>query len=146
LNEKVLNEESEQTQSHEPSKAHDAHLELQDPPYLERLNQEKLFTQPEFDFLGELNNVCVKIPLFQAIKDVHIYLKAVREICLRKPGRKHKDLQTVHVMGKLSDLMMGGVLTAKYYDPDSLVVDRKINNTIISNTLIDLWATINIMT
>jgi hypothetical protein len=88
LNEEVPNEESEQKQSQEPSKAQNSHPELQDPPYPERLNQEKPFTQPEFDFLGELKNVCVKIPLFQAIKDVPIYSKVVRELCLRKPGRK----------------------------------------------------------
>jgi hypothetical protein len=109
--------------SQEPSKDQNSHPELQDPPYPERLNQEKPFTQPEFDFLGELKNVCVKIPLFQEIKDVPIYSKAVRELCLRKPSRKQKDPQTVHVMGKLSDLMMGGVLTAKYSDPGSPVVN-----------------------
>jgi hypothetical protein len=49
-------------------------------------------------------------------------------------------------MGKLSDLMMGGVLAAKYSDPGSLVVNVKINNTLIHNTLIDLGATINVMT
>jgi hypothetical protein len=49
-------------------------------------------------------------------------------------------------MGKLSDLMMGGVLTAKYSDPGSPVINVQINNTLISNTLIDLGATINIMT
>jgi hypothetical protein len=90
--------------------------------------------------------VCVKIPLFQAIKDVPIYSKVVRELCLRKPGRKQKDPQTVHVMGKLSYLMMGGVLTAKYSDLGSPVVNVQINNTLISNTLIDLGVSINIMT
>jgi hypothetical protein len=47
------------------------------------LNQEKPFTQPEIDFLGELRNVCVKIPLFQEIKDIPIYSK--REILSQSP-------------------------------------------------------------
>jgi hypothetical protein len=70
-------------------------------------------TQPEFEFLGELKNVCVKTLLFQAIKDVHIYLNVLQELCLRQTSRKRKDPQTVHVMGKLLDLMMLGVLTTK---------------------------------
>jgi hypothetical protein len=49
-------------------------------------------------------------------------------------------------MGKLSDLMMGGFLAAKYSDPSSPVVNVQINNTLISNTLIDLGDTINVMT
>jgi hypothetical protein len=90
--------------------------------------------------------VHVKIPLFQAIKDVTIYSKVVREICLKKPGRKQKDPQTVHVMGKQSNLMMGGVLAAKYSNPGSPVVNVQINNTLISNTLVDLGVSINVMT
>jgi hypothetical protein len=43
------------------------------------------------DILGELRNVCVKVPLFQDIKDVLIYAKVVWELCLKKPGRKKKD-------------------------------------------------------
>jgi hypothetical protein len=119
---------------------------LRDPPYPKSLNQDILSIQPKFDFLGELKNVCFKIPLFQAIKDVTIYSKEVREICLRNPGRKQKDPQTVHVIGKLSYLMMGGVLTTEYYNPGNPFINVKINNTIISNTLIDLEATVNIMT
>jgi len=39
---------------------------------------------PDFDVLNELTNVCVKIPLLQAIKDIPIYTKAVKELCLNK--------------------------------------------------------------
>jgi hypothetical protein len=88
----------------------------------------------------------VKIPLFQAIKDVPIYSKEVHELFLMKPGRKRKDAQTVHVMGKLSDLMLGVVLAAKYFDPSSLIVNVQINSTLITNTLIDLGIGINIVT
>jgi hypothetical protein len=45
-----------------------------------------------------------------------------------------------------SDLMMGVVLAAKYSNPDILVVNVKINNTLISNILINLGASIEIMT
>jgi len=113
LNEDVQNEELEPKQSQEPSKSKNAHLELQNSPYPESLNLEKPYTQLEFDFPGELKNVSVKISLFQSIKDVPIYSKVAWELCLRKPGRKRKDPQTIHVMGKLQYLMMGAVLAAK---------------------------------
>ena len=46
-------------------------------------------------------------------------------------------------MGKLSDLMMGVFLTAKYFDPGSLVVNVEINDKLIRNTLINLGVPIN---
>jgi hypothetical protein len=42
------------------------------PPYSDRLIIEKPTTRPEFDILNELKNICVKIPLLQAIKDIPI--------------------------------------------------------------------------
>jgi hypothetical protein len=78
--------------------------------------------------------------------DLPIYSKVIWELCFTKPGKKLKDPQTVHAMGKLSYVMMGGFLATKYFDPRSLFVNVKIYNTLISNTLIDLGATINIMT
>jgi hypothetical protein len=42
------------------------------PPFPERLLIEKLIVQSEFDIMNELRNVCVKIPLLQAIKDVPV--------------------------------------------------------------------------
>jgi hypothetical protein len=64
---------------------------------------------------------------------------------LRKPDRKQKDTQTIHVMGKMYDLMMGGVLVAKYSDMGNPLVNVQINNTLISNTLIDLAFSTNVM-
>jgi hypothetical protein len=49
-------------------------------------------------------------------------------------------------MGKLSYLMMGRVLIDKYFDLGNPIVNVKINNTLISNTLIDLSTAINVMT
>jgi hypothetical protein len=109
---------SKENQDTTPKQSHEQEL-LPEPPYPERLCIEKSPTQPEFDLLGELQNVCVKIPLFQAIKDVSIYAKVVQELCLRKPGRKKKDPKIVHVIGKLADLMLGKVFVAKYMDPGS---------------------------
>jgi len=90
--------------------------------------------------------LCVKIPLLQAIKDVLIYNKLIKEKCFRHPGRRKKDASTINVIGQLSDLMLGQVICPKYLDPGSPVVDVHINGTIIPHTLIDLGAAINVMT
>lgn len=99
-----------------------------------------------FDIIDQLKHVCVKIPLLQEIKDVPIYSKALREACLKKIGKKKKDLQIVHVMGQLPDIMLGKVVIPKYSDPGSPVVSIVINGSHIRNVLIDLGVAINVMT
>ena len=46
----------------------------------------------EFDFLEELKNLFIKIPLLQAMKDVPIYNKIVRDLRQKQLGRKLKIL------------------------------------------------------
>ena len=101
--------------------------------------------QPKFDLQQELWNVCVTIPLFQAIRDIQIYAKIVKELCIKKPGRKSKYLPKINVIGKLVDLILGRTIPLKYDDLGNLVITIHINNISISNTLIDQEATINIM-
>jgi len=88
----------------------------------------------------------VKIPLLQAIKDVLIYNKLIKEKCFRHPSRRKRDASTINVIGQLSDLLLGQVICPKYLDPGSPVVDVHINGTIIPHTLIDLGAAFNVMT
>lgn len=38
--------------------------------------------------MDEFKNACVKIPLLQALKDVLIYTKVIKDLCTRKLGRK----------------------------------------------------------
>ena len=73
------------------------------PPYTDRLVIKKLTTRSEFDILNELKNICVKIPLLKSIKDIPIYSKVVKELCIKKPGRKQKDPPTVYLVGGLSE-------------------------------------------
>ena len=116
------------------------------PPFPEQLT---VTTQPnpeETELLGELKQLCVKIPLLQAIKDVPIYKKLIKEKCFRHPGRRKRDASTINVIRQLSDLMLGQVIYLKYLDLGSPVVDVHINGTIIPHTLIDLGAAINVMT
>jgi hypothetical protein len=48
------------------------------PPYPERLSLTKVVPQPDFDLLGELKNLYVKIPLLKALREVPIYAKTIR--------------------------------------------------------------------
>jgi len=116
------------------------------PPFPEILSRTTQPTSEEIELLGELKQLCVMIPLLQAIKDVPIYNNIIKEKCFRHPGRRKRDAPTINVIGQLFDLMLGQVICLKYLDPESLVVDVHINGTIIPHTLIDLGAAINVMT
>lgn len=116
------------------------------PPFPERLIGTMQPNPEETELLGEIKQLCVKIPLIQAIKYVPIYNKLIKEKCFKRPGRLKRDTSTINVIGQLSDLMLGQVIYPTYLDPGSLVVDVHINATIIPHTLIDLGAAINVMT
>ena len=75
------------------------------PPFLERLVIEKPVVHPEYNILNELKNMCIKIPLLQAIKYIPIYSKLIKEICIQRPGKKQKDPLTIHVIGEMSECM-----------------------------------------
>jgi len=102
--------------------------------------------QAEFDLLGELQNLFVKIPLLQAMKDVPIYAKTLREYCSKKPTKKTKDPLTIHVTGKLSDFIMGKSMLVKYGDMGNPILTVQINGVEIPNVLVDLGAAINVIT
>ena len=88
----------------------------------------------------------VKIPFLQALRDVPIYARTMRDICVKKPSRKAKYPLTVHVMGDLSAFMSGKAPPVKYGDPGHPTVTVKIGKIIIPRVLVDLGAAINIMT
>ena len=58
----------------------------------------------------------VRIPLLDAIKEVPIYTKAIKEACIKKPRRKNKDPRTIHVLGQYSDMMLDKLTLPNYYD------------------------------
>ena len=95
---------------------------IRQPPYPERLMLPRMGGQPQFNLLGELRNLYVKIPLLQALQDVPIYARTVRDLCTKKPGRKPRDPPTVHVIGNLSTLITGKTLATKYDDPGNPTV------------------------
>ena len=87
------------------------------PPFLERLTQPLEPTPEETELLGELKNLCVKISLFQAIKDVPIYNKLIKEKCFKHPRRPKRDAPTINVIGQLSDLNVGAGNLSKVFGP-----------------------------
>ena len=86
----------------------------------------KLGGQPQFNLLGELQNLHVNIPLLQTIRDVPIYVKTVRDLCMKRPRRKPRDPLTVHVVGDFSELMLGKTPPNKYGDPGKPTITVKI--------------------
>jgi len=70
----------------------------------------------------------------------------IKEKCFRHPSRCKRDAPTINVIRQLSDLMLGQVICPKYLDPRSPVVDFHISGTMIPCILIDLGASINVMT
>eukprot|EP00253_Pinus_taeda_P002518 PITA_02518 len=111
-----------------------------------RLTIPKPITYPNFDLVGELKNLCIKIPLLHAIQDIPIYAKTIKELCVRKPVRKVKTSPTIHVVGTLSDLLLGEETPMKYKDPRNPIVTVQIYGCSFPNTLVDLGAAINILT
>jgi hypothetical protein len=79
----------------------------------------------------------------QAIKDIPIYAKIIRDLCIKKPGRKKKEPPLVQVVGQLSEFIYE--IPYKYNDPGNPVVTVEINGISLPNTLIDLGATINVI-
>ena len=59
-------------------------LIISSPPFPERLTLLKLIISSYFDLLGELKNIFIKIPLLQAIQDILIYAKIIKELCGKK--------------------------------------------------------------
>jgi len=85
----------------------------------------------------------MKIPLLQAIQDIPIYAKTIREIYIKKPMRRITNNPTVQVVGTLSDLLSGREAPIKYEDLGNPIVTVKINGKTFSNALVDLGAAIN---
>jgi len=68
----------------------------QTPPFLERLVDHKTsIFLPKFDLIDELKNSYVKIPLLQNVKDIPIYTKTIKELCIKKTDKKKRDPPTI---------------------------------------------------
>jgi hypothetical protein len=73
--------------------------------------------------------------------------RQLRNYVGRSLSRKVKNSSsTVHVVGALSDLILGRQEPVKYADPGNPIVTVQIEGCSFPNTLVDLGATINILT
>ena len=95
--------------------------------------------------MGELKHLCIKIPLLQAIQDIPIYAKTIKELCIKKPKRITTTNPTVQIVGTLSDLLSGMETPVKYEDPGNPIVKVQIHGQLFPNALVDLGAAINIL-
>ena len=100
----------------------------------------------DFDILGELQNLYIKIPFLQAIQDIPIYAKTIKELCIKKPRRNITNNQRVQVVSTLFDLLSRKETPIKYEDPGNPIVTVQIYGQTLSNALVDLGAGINILT
>eukprot|EP00253_Pinus_taeda_P027631 PITA_27631 len=80
------------------------------------------------------------------MRDVTIYAKTLKEYCAKKPRKNSRDPLTIHVMGKISDFMLGKSMPVKYGDPGNPILTVQINAVEIPNVLVDLGAAINVIT
>eukprot|EP00253_Pinus_taeda_P005381 PITA_05381 len=115
------------------------------PPFPETLTIPKPIAYPDFDIVGELKKLCIKIPLLQAIQDIPIYAKTIKELCVSKPVRRVKTSPTIHVVRTLSDLLLGEETPIKYEDPRNPIVTIQIYGHSFPNILVDLGTVINIL-
>jgi hypothetical protein len=117
------------------------------PLFPKRLMIVKPTVYPYFDIVGELMNLYIKIPLLQALQDIPIYTKTTKELCGRKPVKKiKKSSSKVHVVGALSDLILGKETLVKYADPGNPIAIVQIQGCSFPNTLVNLEAAVNILT
>ena len=95
-------------------------------PFPERLKidegVEKQILLSDYDMLDELKNVYIKIPLLQAIKEIPIFAKTIRELSIKRPGRKRKEIKRIQLVGKIADIMTRKTTIQKYLDPGSPIV------------------------
>ena len=55
---------------------------------------------PNYDFLDELRNVCIKISLLQAIKEIPILAKTIKELSMKKTGKRIKEIKKIQLARK----------------------------------------------
>ena len=100
----------------------------------------------ESSLASELKNLFIKVPLLQAIKEIPICTKIIRNLCLKKPGRRILETQTIQFVGRAAKLMTECMHMEKYTNLWNPIVSVQIGDVLVSNVLIDLGAAINFMT
>ncbi|CAN6695215.1 unnamed protein product [Malus baccata var. baccata] len=98
--------------------------------------------ESEKDILETFRKVQVNIPLLEAIKQVPIYAKFLKELCTNK--RRMSNKEVVKVSENVSAVLQRKLPT-KCKDPGSFTIPCVIGNTRFENAMLDLGASINVM-
>lgn len=62
---------------------------------------------PKSSLASELRNLFIRVSFLQAIKDIPICIEIMRELCLKNPGRRRLEPQTIQFVYRVAELMMG---------------------------------------
>ncbi|CAN6585777.1 unnamed protein product [Malus baccata var. baccata] len=95
------------------------------------------------DILETFRKVQVNIPLLDAIKQVPKYAKFLKELCTTK--RRMSNKEVVKVSENVSTVLQRK-LPIKCKDPGSFTIPYVIGNTRFENAMLNLGASINVMT
>ena len=110
-------------------------------PFLSRFVQTKK-AESDKEILDTFRKVQVNIPLLEAIKQVPKYAKFLKELCTSK--RCLKEGEVVRVNENVSAVIQRK-LPPKCKDPGSFTIPCKIGNTNFDSVMLDLGASINVM-
>ena len=75
------------------------------------------------------------MPLLQAIKDIPIYSKVIKELCIKHPRKKQKDPLTIHVIGEMSECMTGQL--GQFLQPTPSILELADHTTIKPARVLD---------
>ncbi|CAN6588637.1 unnamed protein product [Malus baccata var. baccata] len=110
-------------------------------PYPERLKP-TVKDQQLTDFMKTLSKVQINLPLIDAIKNIPSYAKFLKDVCTKK--KKLVDFEKVILTEQCSAVLLHK-LPPKKQDPGSFTISCTIGNSHFKRALIDLGASINLM-
>jgi hypothetical protein len=93
-------------------------------------------------FMKMLNSLQVNIPLVEALEQMPIYAKFMKDLLTKK--RKPLDDETVDITEEVSAIIQRK-LPQKKKDPESFTIPCSIGNITVARALCDLGASINLM-
>ncbi|KAL0394796.1 UNVERIFIED_CONTAM: hypothetical protein Slati_4445800 [Sesamum latifolium] len=111
------------------------------PPFPERFAKSKK-EEEEKDILETLRKVEVNISLLDAIKQIPLYAKFLKEMCTNKSKLRGNERV---IMGENVSAILQRKLPPKCKDPGTFSIPCKIGNIGIEKAICDLGASINVM-
>ena len=117
-------------------------VELQTPPYPQRLRRKKSNERQFKRFLDVLKQLHINIPLVEALEQMPTYAKFLKDILFKKRGIG--EYETIALTQECSDMVCERVPT-KMKDLGSFTIPCSIGGVYIGKALCDLRVSINLM-